>query len=167
MLGFNRTSNYTFVDLRTLEVSMDYLDQLYQPPADMVIQYPSSETHYLSRIITVRGDPSVVFYNRMPHCYEFTMHYLMQNVSFLYSFPYVSSEIYTPFSYDPPSLLTIARSLTSVPRDRLFYDRHIYFFDYYSLQIPVHPVWINLVKDPVARVAIEYNRSREICQTFG
>jgi hypothetical protein len=62
-------------------------------------------------------------------------------------------------------LLTIARSLGSGEWDRLFYDRHIYFFDYYSLQLPLHPVWINLVKDPISRIVLEYQRSREFCQS--
>ena len=156
---------YSFIDVRSLGVRTKYLDQVYQPPVDLQIDYPSAGTHYLSHIITVKGDPSVVFYNRMPHCHEFTMYYLLQNVSFLHSFSYVSSAIYTPFSYSHSSLLTIARSLINDQRDRLIYDRHIYFFDYYSLQLPKHPVWINLVKDPISRIAIEYQRSRETCRT--
>lgn len=95
------------------------------------------------------------------------MFYLMKNVSFLHSFEYISSGIYTPFSSGQPSLLTMARSLSGDERDHLFYDRHIYFFDNYSLQLPLHPVWINLVKDPIARVALEYQRSREYSRGEG
>ena len=111
----------------------------------------------------VKGDPTVIFYNRLPHTHEFTMRGLLQNLSFGHSFKYISSRIYTPFSYDEFSLQAIGRSLSAENSSDLCYDRHIYFFDFLSLQLPNHPVWINLVSDPIYRLAVEYNRSREIC----
>ncbi|CAF3501384.1 unnamed protein product [Rotaria sp. Silwood1] len=57
-----------------------------------------------------------------------------------------------------------AKSLNNYKFNQLIYERHIYFFDYHTLKFPNHPVWINLVRDPISRLAAEYQRSREICR---
>jgi hypothetical protein len=147
-----------------LNVEFEYLDKIYEPPKDLNIHLPSPDSHAYSRLLNVKGDPSIVFYNRIPQCYEYTMGYLLQNISYLHSFNYISSRIYTPFSYNHSSSLSIARSLFRRKHDRLLYERHIYFFDFYSLQFPAHPVWINLVQDPIYRAAAEFEQSREVCR---
>ena len=155
---------YSFVDIDPLGVDINYLDEKYQPPEELNIDLPSPDSHPLSRILNVKGDGSTVLYNRIPQCYEFTMNSLLSNISYLHSYKYVPSTIYIPFSYNQSSLLSIAKSLTKHKYDRLIYERHIYFFDFYKLQMPTHPIWINLVRDPIYRVAAEYNSSREVCQ---
>ena len=154
---------YSFVDVVHLEVDIDYLDEEYEPSAELNIDLPSRKSHPLSRILEVKGNISIVMYNRIPQCYEFTMNALLKNISYMHSYKYVPSPIYTPFSYNQSSLLSIARSLFNQKHDRLIYERHLYFFDFYKLQFQSHPIWINLVRDPIYRVAAEYNRSREVC----
>lgn len=103
-------------------------------------------------------------YNRLPQCYENTMNSLLNDIANLNLFHYLSSKIYVPFLYNRSALISIARSLNKQPFKHLIYERHIYFFDFQSLQFSSNPVWINLVNDPITRVAAEYERSREICR---
>jgi hypothetical protein len=162
-IWFEGRARYSFVDIDSLGVDINYLDEKYQPPTQLFIDLPSPDSHPFSRILNVKGDISVIFYNRIPQCYEFTMNSLLLNISYLHSYKYVPSRIHTPFSYNELPLLHIAKSLITYKYNHLIYERHIYFFDFYKLQMPTHPIWINLVRDPIYRVAVEYNRSREVC----
>ncbi|CAF3096054.1 unnamed protein product [Rotaria sp. Silwood2] len=155
---------YSFIDIDHLNVDIDYLDEEYRPSQQLNINLPSPKSHPYTRMLKAKGNLSVIIYNRLPQCYEFTMRSLLQGISYLHSYTYISSEIYVPFSYDKSALISIARSLNKHEFKQLIYERHIYFFDYYALQFPNHPVWINLVHDPITRIATEYERSREICR---
>jgi hypothetical protein len=161
-IWFEGRARYSFVDIDSLGVDINYLDEKYQPPTQLFIDLPSPDSHPFSRILNVKGDISVIFYNRIPQCYEFTMNSLLLNISYLHSYKYVPSRIYTPFSYNESSLLHIAKSLITYKYNRLIYERHIYFFDFYKLQMPTHPIWINLVRDPIYRVAVEYNKNESL-----
>jgi hypothetical protein len=92
------------------------------------------------------------------------MQRLLSHVSHLNSFPYVASQIFVPFSYNHSSLLAIARSLYKRQHERLLYERHVYFFDFYELEFGTHPVWINLIRDPIYRTSLSYKMSRANCR---
>ncbi|CAF2536483.1 unnamed protein product [Rotaria sp. Silwood2] len=156
---------YSFIDIDHLNVDISYLDEAYRPSQQLNIDLLSAKSHPYTRILNVKGNSTVIIYNRLPQCYEFTMRSLLHDVSRVHSYTYVSSTIYVPFSYNKSASLSIARSLNQHKFKQLIYERHIYFFDFYALQFPNHPVWINLVRDPIARIAAEYERSREICRT--
>ena len=93
------------------------------------------------------------------------MRVLLEQVATLHSFNYISSQISSPYSYNQSSLIHIARSLTQHKFQRLIYDRSIYFFDFYHLKFPSQPIWINLVRDPISRLASEFHAAREQCRT--
>lgn len=150
--------------MNRLGINVYDLDQVYHYSNDTVIEYPSPDTHPLSNIIAVKGDPSLIMFNRIPHCYEYTVQRLFTDVSTINSFEYLASTIYTPFFYNTSSTLAIARSLLNRNISHLLYERHIYFFNFYDLHIPDHPVWINVVRDPMSRIALEYQRTRDICK---
>ncbi|CAF1106362.1 unnamed protein product [Rotaria sordida] len=156
---------YSFIDIDDLDVDINYLNEEYRPSQQLNILPPSPDSHPYTRILNVKGDTSVIIYNRLPQCYEHTMGLFLQDISYLHSYTYISSQIYVPFSYNNSALVSIARSLNKHKFKQLIYERHIYFFDYYALQFPNHPVWINLVRDPMYRIAAEYKHSREICRT--
>ncbi|CAF1220639.1 unnamed protein product [Adineta steineri] len=155
---------YSFIDIDALNVNTNFLDEIYQPSTNFNIKFPSSNSHSYSRLLNIKGNSSTIIYNRIPQCYEFTMGSLLKHVSYLHSFTYIPSQIYTPFSYNQTSLISIARSLTNHKYNRLLYERHIYFFDFSNLTFSEHPVWINLVRDPIYRIALDFNNSREICR---
>lgn len=155
---------YSFIDIDPLVVNVDYLNQEYVPPTQLDIDIPSPDAHPYSNILDIKGNTSVVIYNRFSYCHEFTMHSLLQNVSYLHSYTYVSSELNYQSFYDNSSLVAIARSIIHQPHHGLLYERQMHFFDFYALQFPSHPVWINLVQEPIHRVAAEYQRSRELCR---
>lgn len=160
-------SRYHFIDIDPLSVNINDLDKEYRPPDQLNINAQSPDNHPSSRIVDVKGDTSIIIYNRLPQCLEFTMGSLLQSLSNLHSYTYIPSQIYVPFSYNSSSLGSIARSINQHPYKHLIYERHIYFFDFYALHFPKHPIWINLVRDPIHRVAAEYERSRKICRELG
>jgi hypothetical protein len=165
MISLEARQRYSFIDIDHLNVDIQYLDEIYTPPVDLKIELPNPESHPYSRLLNVKGDPSTIIYNRIPQCYEFTMGSLLQNVSYFHSYTYISSEIYSPFSYNRSALMLIAKSLNQHKYNQLLlYERHIYFFDFYNLTFPSHPVWINLVRDPMYRVAADFHVSRIVCQ---
>ncbi|CAF0804807.1 unnamed protein product [Rotaria sordida] len=156
---------YSFLDIDDLDVDINYLNEDYHPAQQLNNNLPSTASHQYSRILDVKGNPNVIIYNQLPQCYESTMGLLLQHISYFHSYTYVSSQIYVPYSYDKSSLILIAQSLNKHKFKQLIYERHIYFFDHYALQFSNHPVWINLIRDPIYRIAAEYEHSREICRT--
>ncbi|CAF1118400.1 unnamed protein product [Rotaria sp. Silwood1] len=157
-------SRYSFIDIDQLNVDINYLDKIHRPSQLLNISVPPVKNHPDTHILKVKGNPSVIIYNRLPQCYEYTMRSLLEGISYLHSYSYVPSKIYVPFSYNKSALISIAQSLNNYKFNELIYERHIYFFDYHTLKFPNHPVWINLVRDPISRLAAEYQRSREICR---
>ncbi|CAF3468790.1 unnamed protein product [Rotaria sp. Silwood1] len=156
---------YSFIDIDHLNVDINYLDEEYRPSRQLNIDLPYAKSHPYSHIVNVKGDSTVIIYNRLPQCYEFTMGLLLKDISRLHSYTYISSQIYEPFSYNKSALISIARSLNKHTCKQLLYERQIYFFDFYALLFPNHPVWITLIRDPIFQVAAEYERSRELCRT--
>lgn len=90
----------SYIDFEFLGSNIENLEQDHQPANESEIEYPSSSSHPLSNIVQLKGDPSLVIFNRLPHCYEHTFQQLTADVSVLNSIKYLPSQIYTPFFYD-------------------------------------------------------------------
>jgi hypothetical protein len=76
----------------------------------------------------------------------------------------VPSQISSPYIYNHSSLISIGRSINKHKFKKLFYKRKIHFFDFNSLKLPNNPIWISLVRDPVSRIAAQFEYFRDICQ---
>ncbi|CAF1066151.1 unnamed protein product [Adineta ricciae] len=157
-------SHYSFIDLDDLDVNITILNEEYRPSSDVKVNLSFPNTHRFSHILNLKGDSSTIIYNRIPHSYDHTMRVLLEQVSTLHSFSYISSQISRPYTYNQSSLTRIAQSLTQHKFDRLIYDRSIYFFDFYHLKLPSQPIWINLVRDPISRLTSEFHAAREQCR---
>jgi len=92
------------------------------------------------------------------------MESLLQNLSYIHSYRYVSSQISSPYIYNHSSLISIGRSINKHKFKNLFYKRKIYFFDFNSLKLSINPIWISLVRDPASRIAAQFEDFREMCQ---
>ena len=44
----------------------------------------------------------------------------------------------------------------------LFWDRHLYFFDFQDHGVDRNPIWFNMVRDPVAKLTSRYYFQRQI-----
>ncbi|CAF1092883.1 unnamed protein product [Adineta ricciae] len=158
-------SRYSFIDLDDLDVNITILDEEHRSSSDVKVSPSFSNTHRFSHILSLKGDSSTIIYNRIPHSYDHTMRVLLEQVSTLHSFSYISSRISHPYAYNQSSLIHIGQSLTQHKFHQLIYDRSIYFFDCYHLKLPTQPIWINLVRDPISRVTSEFHAAREQCRT--
>ncbi|CAF5090004.1 unnamed protein product, partial [Rotaria sp. Silwood1] len=91
-------SRYSFIDIDQLNVDINYLDKIHRPSQLLNISVPPVKNHPDTHILKVKGNPSVIIYNRLPQCYEYTMRSLLEGISYLHSYSYVPSKIYVPFS---------------------------------------------------------------------
>ncbi|XP_045124770.1 heparan sulfate 2-O-sulfotransferase hst-2-like isoform X2 [Portunus trituberculatus] len=123
----------------------------------------------------------LLVYNRIPKCASSTMQTVLRWCARWLGFEHVSSEVYderqlkqearrrfvqmlTAFNTASPSSPSALSSSSSSSSSSSFsYDRHLYYIDFVAEGAETHPVYINVVREPIERFisSFYYVRSKE------
>ena len=161
MVSLMAASSYasdTFPDRRVIYGSILHHLQpsLYVSPVIPHMEYDAS-------LLTVKGYPLYIVYNRVPKSASTTLRNLFRDQASQRKFTIYNKEIYVPFLLSADVQREVMYELDSAKKP-VFYERHMYFTVGDNFQKP-QPVYINVVRDPLEQVISAYYYSRETCNS--
>lgn len=139
--------------------SLDFILH-YKQSSIQAYAYTDNSAH-TSSLLTIKGYPMHVVYNRVPKSASTTLRYLFRDQAANRKFTILNKEIFVPFFLPLNVQQEVVSELESL-KTPVLYERHMYFINFDDFQKP-QPVYINLIRDPLQQVTSAYYYSRETC----